>query len=268
MRDGIALLGRYFAVSIRGQLQYRASFLLTTTGQFTGSGIEFLGLWALFDRFGHLAGWTFAQVAFFYGAINCTFALADALTTGFDRFGSQYVKTGDFDRLLLRPRSTVLQLAGHEFALRRIGRLLLGLIVLAWAASVLDVPWDVARVALLALTVAGGVAFFFALMVLQASLCFWTTESLEIMNVLTYGGVETAQYPLSIYHAAFRRLFTFVVPLACIGYFPIVAVLGVDDPLGTGRAFQAVAPLAGVAFLGLSLVVWRFGVRRYTSTGS
>ena len=268
MTDSIRLLGRYFGVSIRAQLQYRASFLLNATGQFTGSAIEFLGLWALFDRFGHLAGWTFAQVAFFYGVVNCAFAIADALTTGFDRFGSHYVKTGDFDRLLLRPRPTALQLAGHEFALRRAGRLLQGLIVLVWATSALDIPWDAARVGLLALTVLGGVAFFFALMVLQAALCFWTTESLEVMNVLTYGGVETAQYPLSIYHAAFRRFFTFVVPLGCIGYFPVVAVLGADDPLGTGRVFQALAPLAGVAFLVLSFLIWSIGVRRYTSTGS
>ena len=268
MVDAIALLGRYFGVSIRAQLQYRTSFLLLTTGQFAGSCIEFLGLWALFDRFGHLASWTFAEVAFFYGVVNCTFALADALSTGFDRFGSHYVKTGDFDRLLLRPRSTALQLAGHEFALRRIGRLLQGLIVLAWATAVLEIPWDAGRVGLLALTVAGGVAFFFALMVLQASLCFWTTESLEIMNILTYGGVETAQYPLSIYHVAFRRLFTFVIPLGCIGYFPVVAVLGVDDPLGSGRVFQALAPLAGFAFLGAALLAWQIGVRRYTSTGS
>ena len=268
MTDSIAMLARYFGVSIRAQLQYRASFLLSVAGQFLNSAIEFFGLWALFDRFGHLADWSFAEVALFYGVINCTFAIADALTTGFARFGSHYVKTGNFDRLLLRPRPTALQLAGHEFALRRIGRLLQGLIVLAWAISALDIPWDAARVALLLLTVAGGVAFFFGLMVLQASLCFWTTESLEIMNVLTYGGVETAQYPLSIYHVAFRRIFTFVVPLGCIGYFPIVAVLGVDDPLGTGRVFQALAPLAGVAFLGLSFVAWGIGVRRYTSTGS
>ncbi len=268
MTDSIALLGRYFGISIRGQLQYRASFLLMAGGQFASSGIEFLGLWALFDRFGHLAGWSFAQVAFFYGVVNCTFAVADAVTTGFDRFSSHYVKTGNFDRLLLRPRSTALQLAGDEFALRRVGRLLQGLVVLAWATAALDIPWDAGRAGLLLLTVAGGIAFFVALMVLQATLCFWTTESLEIMNILTYGGVETAQYPLSIYHAAFRRLFTFVIPLGCIGYFPIVAILGADDPLGTGRAFQTLAPLAGFAFLGLALAVWSAGVRRYTSTGS
>ena len=88
------------------------------------------------------------------------------------------------------------------------------------------------------------------------------------MNILTYGGVETAQYPLSIYHVAFRRFFTFVIPLACVGYFPVVAVLGADDPLGTSRLFQSLAPLAGFAFLGVALGAWRVGVQRYTSTGS
>ena len=150
------------------------------------------------------------------------------------------------------------------------GRLLQGLIVLGLGGpSALDIPWDAARVALLLLTVAGGVAFFFGLMVLQASLCFWTTESLEIMNVLTYGGVETAQYPLSIYHVAFRRVFTFVVPLGCVGVLPgRCCARGSTTPLGTGRVFQALAPLAGVAFLGLSFGVWSIGVRRYASTGS
>jgi ABC-type uncharacterized transport system permease subunit len=33
------------------------------------------------------------------------------------------VKAGDFDRILLRPCSTVLQLLGQELTLRRVGRL-------------------------------------------------------------------------------------------------------------------------------------------------
>lgn len=266
--NAAALLARYLSISIRGQLQYRTSFLMSTVGNLLNCGIEFIGIWALFDRFGHLAGWSFAEVAFFYGVVNCTFALAELWTTGFDQFGTLYVKTGDFDRLLLRPRGTVLQLAGHELSLRRLGRLVPGLAVLFWAGATLDIPLEAHRAGLLLLAVAGGVAFFFALLVLQASLCFWTTETLELMNILTYGGVETAQYPLSIYHVAFRRFFTFVIPLACVGYFPVVAVLGADDPLGTSRLFQSLAPLAGFAFLGVALGAWRVGVQRYTSTGS
>ncbi|XXX55556.1 ABC-2 family transporter protein [Sorangium sp. So ce124] len=57
---------------------------------------------------------------------------------------------------------------------------------------------------------------FYGLLVLQATLCFWTVESLEIMNAWTYGGTEAAQYPLTLYRDWFRRFFTFVVPLASV----------------------------------------------------
>jgi len=266
--EALRMYGRYLAISMRGQMQYRAALLLSAFGQLTIILMEFVGVWALFSRFGQLPGWSFAQVAFFYGFANGAFAIADALTTGFDRFGATHVKTGDFDRLLLRPRSTVLQLAGQDFALKRIGRLLTGLLVLLWATSVLALPWDAARLAVLGFALLGAVAFFSAIVVLQATLAFWTVDSLEIVNVLTYGGVETAQYPMDLYPSWFRRFFLWVVPLGCVIYLPLVRVLGVDDPLGSSRTLQALAPLAGLVFLALSLGAWRVGVRHYTSTGS
>ncbi len=265
--EPLGLYRRYLGISIRGQMQYRASFILKTLGQFLITGIEFLCVWALFDRFGRLDDWSLPEVALFYGTVNVAMAIADALATGFDRF-SLYVKNGEFDRILLRPRSTVLQLAGVELALRRIGRLAQGGVILVWASWALDVAWDPRNHALLLFAVAGGVCLFFALFVLQATICFWTIESLELMNTMTYGGVESAQYPLVIYGTWFRRFFTFIVPLACVCYFPLVAILGRDDPLGTPLWFQRVAPIAGVVFLIASLGIFRIGVRRYSSTGS
>ena len=97
--------------------------------------------------------------------------------------------------------------------------------------------------------------FFYALIVLQATLSFWTTESLEIMNTLTYGGVETAQYPLAVYREGFVEFFTYVVPLGCVTYFPAVYVLGIPDPLGSQPLFQALAPLAGFVFFFLVYAV-------------
>lgn len=265
--DALRLWGRYLGVSMRAQMQYRASFLLAIVGQFAVTGIEFGGLYALFSRFGDLRDWTLWEVALFYGVVNVSFALADALSTGFDRFG-EMVKQGEFDRLLLRPRSTVLQLAGQEFALRRAGRLLQGVVVLGVAASSLDLEWDAARGALLTAAVLGGVCVFFGLFVIQATIAFWTVESLEIMNTMTYGGVQSAQYPMSIYAAPFRRFFTFAVPLACVSYFPVVALLTRPDPLGSPYWLQCIAPLAGPLFLLVSLALWRLGERHYTSTGS
>jgi ABC-2 type transport system permease protein len=266
--DACALYIRMVGISLRAQMQYRSSFILLSIGHFIITGIEMFGVLALFARFGTLTPWTLAEVAFFYGVVNVGFAFSDAFSRGFDVFGARFVKTGDFDRLLLRPRTTVLQLAGYEVTLFRIGRLTQGLAVLVWAIIVLDIDWTWWRVALLAVTLMSIFLFFYALIICQAALSFWTTESLEIMNTLTYGGVEAARYPMAIYEEAFRRFFTYVVPLACVAYFPVVAILGIDDPLGSSRAFQVMAPMAGVAFFAVSLLLWRAGIARYTSTGS
>src|SRR5213592_962395 len=124
---------------------------------------------------------------------------------GFEVFGA-IVKAGDFDRLLLRPRSTITQLLGHELTIRRVGRLVQGIAVLAYA-------------------IAGTICVFLGLLVMQATSAFWTTESLEVWNAFTYGGVTMAQYPLSIYRPWFRQFFLFVIPLGCINYLPVVAIL-------------------------------------------
>jgi len=266
--SGLRLYLRYVAVSLRGQMLYPGAFILGFLSNASLTGIEFLGIWALFARFRHIHGWTFAEVALFYGVVNIAFAMADVLTRGFDVFGPQFIKTGNFDRVLLRPRPASLQLMGYEFRLAPFGRMIQGIAVFAVAIALLSPQWGPADILLLAWSVAGGAALFFGILVLQATLAFWTVESLEIANTLTYGGVEAAQYPLDIYTAWFRRFLIFVVPIGCVTYFPIAAVLDRVDATGIPRALAEAAPVTGFLFLAASFIVWRLGIRHYTSTGS
>ncbi len=268
MKSGaFRLYCRYAGVSFRSQMQYRMSFLMRSLGHFLVTGTEFLGFVALFQRFGQIRGWTLPQMGLFYGIISICFAIAESCQRGFDIFPN-LIKSGDFDRILLRPRSAAFQVLGQEFQLMRIGRLSQALIVLLWSAQRLDLHWTIAHIVLLLSAIAGGVCLFSGLFVLQATLCFWTTESLEIVNCATYGGVETAQFPVNIYRPWFRAVFTFVIPLATINYFPIQALLNLADPLGSPRWIQWISPLAGVLFFLVCLQCWRFGVKHYTSTGS
>jgi len=253
--------------SLKSQLQYRASFALMALGQFMTTIIEFIAIWALFDRFGNLQGWTIGEVSLFYGIIHCSFAVAEAFSRGFDVFPGM-VKSGAFDTVLTRPRSTVLQLLGAEFQLMRIGRFLQGVLIFYIGASRLSVDWNAWRIALVLFAALGGVCLFSGLFVLFATAAFWTTEALEIFNTMTYGGVEASQFPMTIYKPWFRVFFTVVVPLATINYFPLHAILGRTDPLQSGFEFQCFSPAIGIVFLLVALQVWKLGVRRYCSTGS
>lgn len=259
--------GIYAGASIRSQLQYRLSFLLGTLGQLLATGIEIVAVWALFERFDRLGGWSFPEVALFYGVVHTGFALADMVSSGFDNAG-ELIRNGSLDRLLLRPRTTVLQLLGYRFQLRRLGRLIQGIFVLGWMAPQLEVVWGGREIGLLFAAIAGTASLFVGLFAWQATLSIWTVQSLEIVNCATYGGVYAGQYPLTIYAKWLRRFFTYAVPIACVTYFPLVALLGRSDPLGTPPWFGIVAPSAGPLFLSLSLLGWTLGVRHYKSTGS
>mgnify|MGYP002778389909 CR=1 FL=1 len=243
-------------------MQYKASFLMLSLSHFLGTFVDILGIWILFDRFKFVHGWTFPEVGLIYGIMNVGFALAEAFSRGFDTF-SQIIKYGDFDRLLLRPLSSLYQVALREVQAMRIGRFLQGLIVLSWSFSQLSLA--PLSLLLILFSVLGAACLFYGLFVIQATASFWIIEALELMNVATYGGLQTGQYPISIYDKVFRLIFTLIIPIACVGYYPVASLLQRGSiPLWLGALF----PLAGFIFLFLACQFWHFGVRHYRSTGS
>ncbi|WP_438445168.1 ABC transporter permease [Gorillibacterium sp. sgz5001074] len=256
----------YIRIGFKSQMQYRASFWLLAFGQFFIPFFVFAGLVFLFDRFGQIRGWTFAEVALSYAIINMAFAVSVCFARGFDSFSSLVVN-GEFDRLLVRPRTTALQVIGYKFEFNRVGRLLQGGIVFVWALWSLPLDWTFLRVLTLFLMIASGTCIFTGLYILAATLCFWTVQGLEVANIFTDGGRELAQYPIQIYQKAFARFFTFIVPFGCANYYPLLYVLGRTDP-GISSLPYLLAPLWGIAFLVPCLLIWRFGVRHYRSTGS
>jgi ABC-2 type transport system permease protein len=258
------LFFKLIAVSIRSQMQYPASFAMLAISQCLGMFVDFLGLWVLFDRFNMVKGWTLYEVGLIYGIVHMGFAIAEAFARGFDRFSSM-IKMGDFDRLLVRPQSPLFQIAASDVQIMKIGRFTQGLIILIWSASHLAFSLFSFHSLIIVFSVLGTACLFYGLFVIQATLSFWTVESLEVMNITTYGGVQTGQYPISIYPKSFRLIFTLLIPLACVGYYPIASLLQHETvPFWLG----CIAPLAGFAFLFLACQLWRFGVRRYRSTGS
>jgi len=265
--DSVKLYFKYLRLNIESQLQYKASFVMMSMGHFLITFIDFLGIWILFKRFGNLKGFSFEEAALFYGIVHMAFSITEGWTRGFDVF-PRLVRTGEFDRILLRPRDTVLQVLGNDIQMMRIGRFAQGLIVLIWAVYKLNIKWTLGKSLLLVGSIIGGNFLFSGLIVLQATLSFWSVQSLEIVNSFTYGGVEASQYPISIYKPWFRKILIYIIPLATVNYFPAMSILGKKDLLNYPSWLGWISPMIGLGFFLMSLLVWRIGVKNYSSTGS
>ncbi|CAG7614820.1 hypothetical protein PAESOLCIP111_01750 [Paenibacillus solanacearum] len=260
----MSLYMKYVSILLKSQMQYRASFWLLTLGQCLTPLTVFAGVYFMFARFGQLKGWDFFEVTLLFAVVGMAYSLSECFSRGFDSFSS-LVAGGGFDRLLVRPRNTVLQVLGSRFEFNRVGRLLQSAIILVWALYHLPVEWSAMKALTLLFMIAGGIGIFSGIFILTATLCFWTVQGLEIANILTDGGREMAQYPLNIYRRGVTVFFTFVIPFGCVSYLPLQYIL--DRVQGSALLYMLM-PLAGILFLVPCLLVWHIGVRHYRSTGS
>ena len=258
------LYAKYIFLLLKSQLQYKASFIMTVITQFIQPFALFAGIYLLFERFGSIQGWTLYEVFMCYAIVGTCFAASTCFARGFDSFDNM-IRMATFDRILVRPRGTILQILGSNFDIKRVGHLLQALIVIAVAIVGCDISWNFARIVTLVNMVVGGSIIFSGVYMLQAAAAFWTIEALEVANIFTHGMKEHASYPLDIFPKWITVFFTFIIPFGTINYLPLKYLLGKIDGIGW---FYAFVPIIGALFILPCILVWKIGVRKYSSAGS
>lgn len=253
---------------IKSDMFYPASFLMTVLSTFMASFIDVIGLYLIFIKFRMIDGWILAEIALLYGLLHMGFAIVEMFARGLDML-SALIRLGDFDRLLVRPRYILVQVLGSDFKLSNIGKFLQGLIPFIYALIVLK-PIQLWQINLMLLSLLNITMIYFALLLIQASLSFYTVEGLEVMNAFTYGGLQMGHYPLTIYEKWFARFFTFIIPIALSVYFPVLMILGKtsDTYYTTAPILIIVGPPIIGLFLLLAFRLFHRSIRHYTSTGS
>ncbi len=223
-----------------------------------------LGLISLFSRFGNIGAWSAERIILIYAMAVTSFGLAETFCRGFDYFPWRMIRSGDFDRVLLRPRSVFIQIAGSYFHIHRLSRVIGGLAAVIWCLWKLEVAPSGWHVLTIALALAGGYAAYTGVFIFTSGLAFFTIQGLDWIYIFTNASYQVTRCPIDYMPGVLRRFFTFIMPVMVISYYPAAAVCGWGIPYYQGL----LALPAGVAFLMLARFVWGFGVRHYQSTGS
>jgi viologen exporter family transport system permease protein len=268
LRADTPLYFRLIGMQIRAQMQYKADVALNIGTYFLVTAAEFAQIALVFGAFATLGGWSAGEVALLYSITSISFGLAELFGAGLDIF-SDLIRKGEFDRVLLRPVGALMQVATSDFKLRRLGRLTQGAITFGVALWLLGgLRWTPDKLLVLPLGILSGSAVFISVLLLGATICFWSVETTELTNILTYGGREMLSWPLTVYSEVFQRLFVFFVPLAFGTFIPACYLLDRPLPFGLPAALAFAAPLVALVFAVVARVAWGFGVRHYQSTGS
>ena len=258
----MGLYFKYFKVHVKSELQYKMSFIMS----FISNIIFFFGYYftiiCLFDKFSNIKGFTVYEVLLTFSIIHFGFSFCEVFFRGIDQF-DDFIIDGNFDRLLIRPRNVLYQVACNEICLFKLARLIQAIIVLFIAIIKIDVVWDIEKAITLILMLFSSIIVFLSVFILAAAYCFFTTKGLEVRNVALYGGREMAQYPIGVFKKGFVVFFTCIIPLGFVNYYPLLYILG-----RTNNKLFIISPIITIIHLIISIAVFYFGMRRYKSVGS
>ena len=247
---------------LKSKMSYRADFVISNIGMIVSNLVGFVTFYILFQNFPSINGWTMYEMLFLYG-----FSLV-ALTPVQCFFDNNWnlryaVKTGDFIKYCFRPINIFFYYISEVFDVKGFGQLCFGVGTLAFAWRHLAIPVTVVTIAQTLLFLLAASLFMIAIMNFAAATCFWIQNSGYIM-VIMFRFKDFAKYPASIFNSVFRIVFTFVIPIAFIAYYPSLVVLRPENiPL-----LSWLSPLIGLAFFYLSYRFWLLGARKYDGTGS
>jgi len=251
----------------RSQTSYRLSFTIDFVSNVWATVLDVATVFVLFGVTRTLGGLDLHEALVVTGMSACAFATGDMLVGNIERI-TLYVRTGRFDAVLVRPLRALPQLVLLDLPLHKLSRAAFGTTIYVVALGAADVVWTPARVLLAVVAPLGGVVFFGAVFVITASVAFWWTESGEFGNAFTYGGRDFTSYPVSVYSGWFRNAFAYGLGFAFVSYYPALALLGRPDPIGLPGWVGWFAPLVAVPAAAAAALIWRSGLRHYTSTGS
>ncbi|TMC85528.1 MAG: hypothetical protein E6J22_19945 [Chloroflexi bacterium] len=169
--NDLQLYKHFLGMLFRSQAQYKVNVVVDICASFAVTSLEFVAVLIYFGQIPSMLGWNVGEVAMLYAIMSIGFGLAEMFGAGIDAF-SDTIRLGEFDRILLRPVGSFMQVLGSDFRLRRLGRITQGGMTFVIALRLLPgLHWTAAKVVALLIGIASGSVMFMCVLVLGATLC-------------------------------------------------------------------------------------------------
>jgi len=257
------LVADYFSQYAKVRISYRGDFFVSLLTSFAATlfGLGFVII--LFQRATQLAGWRFEEVLFLYGFSLLPYGMFNVVSMNLYEFGNNFIIEGKFDRVLLRPVSSLFQVIFETFRIESFQEIATGTFCMAWAMHRLGTAWTPTRFALLIFFAVCGAVIYISVFLILSTVSFWFEDRIgvhpPVWNVIAFG-----RYPLSIYSGVVQFFLCWIIPFGLASFYPSVRILG----RSVTPSYAPLVPVVAIVFLGIAITLWNLGTRHYSSTGS
>jgi ABC-2 type transport system permease protein len=253
----------YFAQYAKVRVSYRGDFFVSFATSFAATIFALSFVVVLFQKVPQLAGWRFEEVLFLYGFSLIPYGIFNVISLNLYDFGNNYIIEGKFDRVLLRPISSLFQVLFETFRIESLQEVATGVFCMWWATRHLGLAWTPTKFAMLFFFGLCAGIIYISVFLILSTVSFWFEDRIgvhpPVWNVIAFG-----RYPLSIYSGVVQFFLCWIIPFGLASFYPSVRMLGRT----ISPQYAPLVPVVAVVFLAVAISLWNFGTRHYSSTGT
>jgi len=248
--------------SVVRSMMFRADFIMWAMVELFWMGVNVALVAVIYQHTDSIAGWTQYEMLLLVG----TSMLIQRLLMGI--FWSNLfemgrnIRLGTFDFFLAQPGVPLFMVSTRKIDLDSLINVIVAVAIVVFAVRKLGLQPSLADISLYALFVSCGLVVSYAILLLLASISFWTIGT---------KGVESGYFTLYEFSRLPRQAFSGIANIVFVWIFPTVVVSNVPSrALIAGFSLNETLWLIGTTLAWLGLAVWVFnrGIRRYSSASS
>lgn len=267
LKHYISVTNCFSRLAIQRQMEY-PTFLF---GWIAGNFLQwFGGLWliqTIMSRFGDLAGWKADQVIFIYSLSVISHGLVVIFFLQTWVIG-QMIIVGEFDRILLRPMDSFFLFIVRNINFVGITDAIPGIIIFFHACSLVKFHWSFVNIVNIGFILIGATLIRTALYMLVGSISFWKINRDALSVLMMHFQQQVTSYPISIYPYSLQVIFTFLIPIGFISFYPASQFFKIGTILDIPFNFSFATLLMGIIFFFLASYVFTTGLKKYESVGN
>ena len=257
------LFADYFTQYAKVRVSYRGDFFISLATSFAATVFALGFVIVLFKKVPQIGGWRFEEVLFLYGFSLIPYGFFNIISLNLYEFGNSYIIEGKFDRVLLRPVSSLFQVLFETFRIESVQEIATGTFCMVYASRQLGIPWTPARFAMLIFFGACASIIYLSVFLMLTTVSFWFEDRIgvhpPVWNMMAFG-----RYPLTIYNPIVQFFLCWIIPFGLASFYPSVRMLGRT----VSPAYAPMVPVVAAVFLTVAISLWNLGTRHYSSTGS
>jgi ABC-2 type transport system permease protein len=246
----------------KSKMQYRVDFWISTIGMLMMNSIGIISFWIIFKSIPSIEGFSYNEMLFMYG-----FAMLSAIPMQlfFDNLWAlwHHCESGEFIKYCFKPVNLFFYYVAETFDAKGLGQVAFGIITLAYSWIKLSIPFTLANIAFLLLSLIGSGLVVIGIMTFASAFAFLTLHGNTIL-IFTNRFREYGHYPTKIFSKVFRFIFTFVIPIGFLSYYPSLFFLRHSN----GHAIAFLSPIIGVIFFYIGYKFWIRCALHYAGTGT